>query len=466
MKCTDKWSFEHYLPLNRDDGILIDQVLPGERKIELSWTGGESKWNIYYGRKGSIKTKDVVISDETKVTISGLSDNEDYEFYVESGTKKSRIGFARTGAIPGTVVNYLHPEDTKYDFSGQHLCTPSILRRQDGYLLASMDVFEGKCPQNLTLIFRSDDEGNSWYHLTELFPCFWGTLFLHRGEVYMLATSTEYGDLLIGKSTDGGKNWEKPTVLARGSSHHAVPGWHKSSMPVIEYKNRLWCGVDYGSHESGRHMTCLVSANINGDLLDASNWEISSPLKYNKNWEGAVAGDNRGFIEGNAVVLPNGEIGNMLRYFTNGGTPSYGLAGILQGSCENPGKALELYRFVKFPGNLSKFDVKKDEKSGLYFSICSRILDGGWVKMRNLLSLTCSKDLENWVVLSDLINWTDMDPQKVGLQYVSYAFDGDDIIYLSRTAFNGAQSYHDNNYITFHRIKDFRSLIPSTLKTT
>ena len=45
----------------------------------------------------------------------------------------------------------------------------------------------------------------------------------------------------------------------------------------------------------------------------------------------------------------------------------------------------------------------------------------------------------------------------LGFQYVSFEFDGGDIIYQSRTAFNGAHNFHDSNYATFHRIKDFRS---------
>ncbi|MBR2465887.1 MAG: hypothetical protein IKB38_03020 [Clostridia bacterium] len=45
---------------------------------------------------------------------------------------------------------------------------------------------------------------------------------------------------------------------------------------------------------------------------------------------------------------------------------------------------------------------------------------------------------------------------KVGFQYVDFEFDGDDVIFLCRTAINGAASYHDSNCQTFHRIKDFR----------
>ena len=35
---------------------------------------------------------------------------------------------------------------------------------------------------------------------------------------------------------------------------------------------------------------------------------------------------------------------------------------------------------------------------------------------------------------------------------------GDDLLALSRTAFNGAHSFHDSNFITFHRISNFRTL--------
>ena len=79
-----------------------------------------------------------------------------------------------------------------------------------------MDVFKGGEAQDLTLIFRSDDDGKTWKYRSELFPCFWGKMFIHRGELYMLGCSTEYGDMLIGKSSDGGVTFGMPTVLLRG----------------------------------------------------------------------------------------------------------------------------------------------------------------------------------------------------------------------------------------------------------
>ena len=47
-----------------------------------------------------------------------------------------------------------------------------------------------------------------------------------------------------------------------------------------------------------------------------------------------------------------------------------------------------------------------------------------------------------------------------GFQYVDWQFDGDDIIYLARTAYRGAIRYHDSNRIIFRKLKGFRSFLP------
>ncbi len=459
MNCNSTWSMPRYQPPVCKNAIYIKQIIPSSQSVYLNFSGGCSKTTAFYRQKGSEEAWRTKLCEDECVELDCLTEGLDYEFYLADGISESAVGYARTGFVPGTVVNYLHADDPKYSFSGQYLCTPSLLKHPDGYLLASMDVFGRKTPQNLTLIFRSDDNGAHWYHYSELFPCFWGTLFYHRGDVYMLAVSTEHGDLLIGRSTDGGKTFGTPTVLGRGSCHTEVPGWHKSGMPIIEHKGRLWTAIDYGAHKTGGYANSLLSVAVDADLLDAASWSITDLLCYNPLWQGAVKGDARGFLEGNAVVSPSGDLCNFLRYSTDKGTPNHGFAGVLKGTAEDPKKQLTFHKFVPFPGNLSKFDIRKDEKTGMYFAIVSRIYDGNNVRARNLLSLITSPDLEEWTVLCDLLDYSAHDAQYVGFQYVSFCFDGDDILYLSRSAFNGAKSYHDNNYVTFHKICNFRSLI-------
>ena len=51
---------------------------------------------------------------------------------------------------------------------------------------------------------------------------------------------------------------------------------------------------------------------------------------------------------------------------------------------------------------------------------------------------------------------------KHAFQYIDWLFDGDDIVAVSRTAFDddegGACDFHNANYLTFHRFRGFRSL--------
>ena len=207
MKGSSTWSYRPYRPFLTEVGdIYICRVVPQTDTIHFEWLScGKASYEIYYRKRTEGEFNLWETTEKTECDIVGLSNGAEYEFYVQSGDKKSRIRLARCGASIGTVVNYLHPEDEAYAFSGRYLCSPSLVRHPDGFLLASMDLFAADHPQNLTLIFRSDDDGKTWHYVSELMPCFWGKLFIHKGELYMLSCSTEYGDLLIGKSTDAGK---------------------------------------------------------------------------------------------------------------------------------------------------------------------------------------------------------------------------------------------------------------------
>lgn len=73
------------------------------------------------------------------------------------------------------------------------------------------------------------------------------------------------------------------------------------------------------------------------------------------------------------------------------------------------------------------------------------------------MALASSKDLRNWIVERIILHHPDI--KKHAFQYVDWLFEGEDIIAVSRTAYDdglgGAANYHDANFITFHRIRDF-----------
>ena len=455
MKGVTSWSFAPYKPPLFDTGdIYICRLYPGEGKIGMDWLPSENaeSYTVHLRLRGSEDawaTREII---GTSCVWDGLSDLAEYEFYVSAGEKKSRIRLAKTGAVPGDhVVNYLHPEDSVYSFSGHSLCSPSFVRHPDGYLLASMDVFGGGMPQVLELIFRSDDDGVTWQYVSELYPCFWGKMFIHRGELYMLAVSTEYGDLLIGKSADGGRTFGMPTVLLRGTAGFKQKGVHKNPQPVVRYGGRLWETLEWGSWASGGHAAMCMSIDENDDLLDASKWSFTEPLPHDPAWPGADPDAGGATIEGCLSVAPDGNLYNVLRY-RNG---NYALC--LKVFHDEPERQLAFDHFIRFPGSAVKFGIKFDSVSGRYYSIVN-YRDESHRSGRNLLSLIASPDMETWTKVCDIFDYSHMDENQVGFQYIDFEFEGEDILFLSRTAWNGARNYHDANYSVFSRVRNFRRI--------
>ena len=457
MKGQNTWSYQPYQPFLWETGdIYICRIVPYETKIHLEWLGEASVYRVYYRAKGS---ESFLLAGETKENafdIENLICETDYEFFTEADTKKSRIRLARCGKSIGTVVNYLHPEDEVYGFSGHYLCSPSLVRHPDGFLLASMDVFAANHPQNLTLIFRSDDDGATWHYVSELMPCFWGKLFIHKNDLYMLSCSTEYGDLLIGKSTDGGKTFSAPVTLLRGANgKNGSSGVHKNPQNIVYHNGRIYETLEWGSWANKEycHAAMVMSCDENDDLLVPENWSFTDPRPFSQFApEIADLPDCTMTIEGTLTVAPDGKLYNIMRF------GKYATALVYAVNTEDHDAPLTYARCMNFPANYSKFMIKYDEVSKKYYSVATRLYEREKAGARNLLSLMASADLETWDVVTDLYDLRDEDHKKVGLQYVDFFFEGDDILYLCRTAINNANNFHDANYSTFHRIKNFRHL--------
>ena len=239
MKGQSTWSYRPFRPVLWDVGApYICRIVPSPCGIHVEWLPENvERYDVFIRKIGEGEFAPCGGTSDCFFDIRNLECGIDYEFYVTSGEKKSRTRLARCGSVEGSVVNYLHPLDGAYAFSGQYLASPSLLMHPDGYLLASMDVYLAYGGQNLSFIFRSDDGGENWYYVNDIMPSFWGKLFLHRGDVYMLTCSTEYGDLLIGKSSDGGKTFSAPITLLRGLGGKGPKGGIKKTLGV--HKNAV-----------------------------------------------------------------------------------------------------------------------------------------------------------------------------------------------------------------------------------
>jgi hypothetical protein len=175
-----------------------------------------------------------------------------------------------------------------------------------------------------------------------------------------------------------------------------------------------------------------------------------------------------GWIEGNVVLTPTNDIYNILRVSTSVAVdePVIDKAAIHKFDSEtstlsfNPDKG-----FIDFPGGNHKFTIRRDPVTGAYLSLVNNNTDPNESRQRNILSLSWSQDLVHWKLIETLIeddlpvSWEESLSQ-TGFQYVDWQFDGDDIIYVSRTSYDGAHNYHDANRLTFDRIENYASRIP------
>lgn len=459
MRGNSSWSYTPYKPFLFDSGdIYICRIAPYTKSFHFEWVSiGDVEYEVYYRRRDKGEYILAGKTKETKFDVENLEDEREYEFYVQAGDKKSRVRLVATGEPIGITINYHHPDDDAYSFSGHCLCSPFLVRHPNGDLIASMDLYDGGEPQNLTLLYRSGDDGKNWEYLCDLFPCYWSTLFIHKDKLYVISESTEYGDLLIGYSEDGGRSFQTPSVLLRGSCSNKKAGVQKTPQNIIRHKGRIYIELEWGAWAEGYHAMMVMSCDENDDLTLAENWTFSEPLKYDENWEGVPKGPSTGCIEGTLVVDKNDKLKIIARYDMTKIPPYIGYALCYDVDTENPDAPLKFSHPVEFYGHHSKFMILQDEKTGKYYSIINRITDPKQNCVRNLLSLVVSDDLEKWTVVCDLIDKREKDPRYWGFQYVSFIIEGDDILYQCRAAFNGARTFHDSNYSIFQRIKDFRT---------
>jgi hypothetical protein len=196
-------------------------------------------------------------------------------------------------------------------------------------------------------------------------------------------------------------------------------------------------------------------------LLDADNWLRSNHLMYDPTY---LDGKFQGWLEGTIVISPEGKILDILRVDVPAGVDEYAaFVEISQDGKEasfNPATG-----FVKFPGGAKKFVIRYDPQTKRYWPIHNIIepqfKNRSPIHVRNTLALSSSTDLLTWQTHEILLQHPDVDNH--GFQYVDWLIDGNDILFVSRTAYDdatgGAHNSHDANFLTFHRKKDFRLLI-------
>ena len=356
-------------------------------------------------------------------------------------------------SVPGTVLAHSPARTACY------LGCPSIVVMPSGDYVASHSRVGPGTPNSDSVVYTSRDRGESWQQVSELRGQVWSNLFLHGGALYIMGTDHRNpadgrlnGRIVIRRSEDGGRTWTTPAD-ARSGLLTDSEGWHTAPVPIALHEGRLWRAFEFAPTPDRRTWRALVvSAPAEADLLARSSWSFSRQADP---WQGCQ------WIEGNVVAAPDGSLVDVLRSndLRNPKLPAFvdraALARVQAGGSElRHDPAVDT---IQFPGGGTKFTIRFDPVAGRYFSLVNPQSEPGtW---RNVLAVSSSSDLRQWRIDREILRHHESSAH--AFQYVDWVFAGEDIIYLSRTAFDddqgGAHNAHDANYITFHRLEGFRA---------
>ncbi len=366
---------------------------------------------------------------------------------------------------PGIIVNNINKE------MGIYIGSPSICVLPNGHYLISHDEFGKKTAgyPSITRIFKSKNKGKSWKLINSITDGqSWSNLFLHNNELYLLGVYSSKEKCQIRKSIDNGKTWTKPIDSMNGLLF--TEAYHTAPVPVVIHNNRIWRAMETKNKLPNKwpkyYGAMVMSAPVNSNLLLANNWSKTNQLPYDSTY---LNGKFEGWLEGNVVVAKDNTIKLIMRVDVAAGVDEY----VALIDIDNEGKILKFdpnTGFIKMPGGSKKFTIRYDTLSKRYWSLINYVdsIHKNLVpaSIRNTLALSSSEDLKTWKVHKKILENEDI--KYHGFQYIDWVVEGKNIVFVSRTAHNdnygGANSFHDSNYATFHRIENFRDLEKETLK--
>ncbi len=365
--------------------------------------------------------------------------------------------------VPGVVVAH-SPASSR-----QYIGSPSLAILPNGDYVASHDFFGPNSTEHtsaVSRVYRSADKGKTWRQVSEIDGQFWSKLFVHQGNLFLFGTNRHHGNTIIRRSTDGGATWTNPTDaengLLKAGEYHCAP------VPFLVYDGRLWRAMEdaHGPPKvwGKRYSAFMMSIPLDADPMVAANWTSSNIMRYDSTY---LDGNFNGWLEGNAVLGPDGTMWDVLRVDDRSTLEEK--AAFVRISPDGQTATFDRDAdFRPFPGGSKKFTIRYDPKSKLYWTLSNYIPEGvkaanqgkSPASIRNTLALFSSPDLKTWDFHKVLLSHPKVTYQ--GFQYVDWLFSGKDILFLSRTAYDdglgGAYRYHDANFLTFHKIKNFRKI--------
>ena len=243
-------------------------------------------------------------------------------------------------------------------------------------------------PQNInrpvSAVFRSEDRGRSWKQVARIDGAFWSNLFVHQSHLFLMGPRRHHGLIVIRRSDDGGRTWTTPKdadtgLLTESGEYHTAP------MPIVIHNGRLWRGFEDaggGKQWGMRYRAMMMSAPVDADLLKRDSWTRSNYVSRDPDW---MEGRFQAWLEGNAVVTPEGHVVDILRMHYGG--PG-GKAAVVQISDDGTTASFDPENgFIDFPGGAKKFSIRFDPQSQVYWSLVNPVTSVARLQQKNAGSI-------------------------------------------------------------------------------
>ncbi len=390
--------------------------------------------------------------------------------------------------------------------------TPGICRLPSGRLVVTCDL-GGKGMAGVASIgriFVSDDHGISWRKTGE-FPMEHARPFEAGGRIYILG---QRGDLGILCSADGGETWSETIWFTKGQR------WHQSACNVWYAKGNVYLVMERNvPRADGREFgwnpvmkaPVLMRAKVTDDLMRKESWTFAESFPFYEIFGGNVDpefdfmglpwykaftafGKERpadkpksyptGWLETNVVQImdpnhvwydPSGCTFHLFMRANTGGAGYAALAkvveqpdGTMKTDLEKAPSGVRML-FVPFPGGQMRFHVLWDDKTRLYWLLSTQATDtmcrhdrlpkGRYslpYNERQRLQLSFSRNMVDWCFAGLVAAGKSVLESR---HYAAMAIDGEDLVLVSRSGDEQAHNPHNTDMVTFHRIREFRSLV-------
>jgi len=375
------------------------------------------------------------------------------------------------------VAETASPSDT---FVG----TPSILIASDGTFWASHNWFGSGTSYNQTLIYKSTDSGATWSLVDTITGLFWAKLFEYDNELYAIGVDDRSngigGDLVIFKATAAsGLDWATSTStnISTGNS------WTNNFLTaanthVVQDGYFLMAVTERATSEFARPFEMILLWGDLTDLMTATKWGKSASVAYDTasddaNWSAS----NTGFLEPN-LVNDGGTLKVIARHhneyehkackLTVSWTPATptgslafddatGFVDVLGGSIQfvpvyHTGASKWLivsnHEADFTPGSGSYGENDPNQRRWEQWLCSADTVDGTWSAVQRIHGSPYEKFMGQGV-------------EYCGFQYASIALSSDeDTLYiLNRTSWQGADTEHNANRLTFEKITGLNALL-------